>query len=183
MDSIRQARLVRLITLLVLVFMFTAGAAIAADTRKWVAPAGDSIHDPESPGTQALQRPAEALSRLPPNPAGNQVDWVKALREGLIAPRTQLEATTRVQTLDRDILMRRTVEMPYVRFPHLAHTEWLDCSNCHEKIFKLKAGTTPVSMLAILQGEYCGRCHGAVAFPLTECNRCHSVPRNAKTAK
>jgi len=183
METIRQSEPVRLIALLVLALLLATGTAFAADTRKWATPAGDSIHDPESPGTRALQRPAEALSRLPPNSAGNQVDWVKALREGLIAPRTQLEATTRVQTLDRDILMRRTVEMPYVRFPHLAHTEWLDCSNCHEKLFKLKAGTTPVSMLAILQGEYCGRCHGAVAFPLTECNRCHSVPRNAKTTK
>lgn len=157
-----------------------SGFTGAADTRKWARPAEDGIHDPDSAGTQALQPPSEALSRLPPDGAGNQVNWVKALRSGLITPRTQIDAATKVQTLDRDILMTRTVEMPYVRFPHLAHTEWLECGNCHEKLFKLKAGTTPVSMLAILQGEYCGRCHGAVAFPLTECNRCHSVPRKAK---
>lgn len=156
------------------------GATGAADTRKWAKPADDTIHDPDSPGTQALQLPGDALSKLPPDGAGNQVNWVKALRSGLIAPRTQIDSSTKVQTLDRDILMTRTVEMPFVRFPHLAHTEWLECGNCHEKLFKLKAGTTPVSMLAILQGEYCGRCHGAVAFPLTECNRCHSVPRKAK---
>jgi ribosomal protein L40E len=35
-----------------------------------------------------------------------------------------------------------------------------------------------MSMFAILQGEFCGRCHGAVSFPLTECRRCHSVPQN-----
>jgi hypothetical protein len=27
-------------------------------------------------------------------------------------------------------------------------------------------------------GEHCGRCHGAVAFPLTECTRCHSVQQD-----
>ena len=32
-------------------------------------------------------------------------------------------------------------------------------------------------MLLILAGEKCGLCHGAVAFPLTECLRCHSVQR------
>ena len=180
MRSVHRWRCFRAIVLAILVV--ATGAGIAADSRKWIAPAADTIHDPDNPGTQALQKPGEALSKLPPNGAGNQVDWVRALRDGLIAPRTKLETTTHVQTLDRDILMKRTVEMPYVKFPHLAHSEWLDCSNCHEKLFRTKAGTTPVSMLAILQGEYCGRCHGAVAFPLTECNRCHSVPRNAKAA-
>lgn len=175
-----RGRLLRAVTATVLVV--ATGSGTAADTRRWAVPAADALHDPDNPGTRALQPPGDALSRLPPNGAGNQVDWVRALRDGLIAPRTKLESTTHVQTLDRDILMRRTVEMPYVRFPHLAHSEWLDCSNCHEKLFRMKAGTTPVSMLAILQGEYCGRCHGAVAFPLTECNRCHSVPRNAKGA-
>ena len=69
-----------------------------------------------------------------------------------------------------------TATLRMVLFPHDIHTAWLECSNCHPKIFAEKAGATPVNMLAILQGEYCGRCHGAVSFPLTECNRCHSVP-------
>lgn len=151
----------------------------AGDSREWKPVTGDGLHDPDNPAAAVLQSPAEALKRLPPDTAGNQVNWVKALRDGYVKPRTTLDATTPVQTLDADILMKRTVEMPYVRFPHLAHTEWLECGNCHEKIFKSKAGATPISMFAILQGEYCGRCHGAVAFPLTECNRCHSVPHKA----
>jgi c(7)-type cytochrome triheme protein len=65
-----------------------------------------------------------------------------------------------------------------VRFPHRQHTEWLDCSNCHEKLFISKAGANKgVNMFQVLQGEYCGLCHGAVSFPLTECKRCHSVER------
>lgn len=155
-----------------------ATVAVAADSRTWKAISEDGLHDPGNPAAGILQNPSEALRLLPPDSAGNQVNWVKALRDGYIQPRTNLNETTRVRTLDTDILMKRTVEMPYVRFPHRAHTEWLDCGNCHDQIFRSKAGETPVNMLAILQGEYCGRCHGAVAFPLTECNRCHSVPHD-----
>lgn len=148
----------------------------------WLPLAQDGLHDPSIPDLRLLQDPAEALSRLPPDAVGNQVDWVKALEQGHINPRTNIHPETRIKVLDQDILMRETGEMPMVRFPHKQHTEWLDCGNCHEGLFKSKAGATPVNMLAILQGEYCGRCHGAVAFPLTECIRCHSVPRTATGA-
>lgn len=147
----------------------------ATPAEDWLALFEDGLHDPENPALDLLQEPAEALSLLPPDTAGNKVRWVKALRDGYIEPRTNIYPETKVNLLDQDIIMRRTGSASYVRFPHLVHTEWLDCSNCHNQIFSDKAGETPVTMLAILSGEYCGRCHGAVAFPLTECNRCHSV--------
>ena len=34
-----------------------------------------------------------------------------------------------------------------------------------------------ITMVKILDGEYCGLCHGAVSFPLSECNRCHAAKR------
>jgi hypothetical protein len=44
----------------------------------------------------------------------------------------------------------------------------------------MKAGATKFTgMFPILSGEKCGRCHGAVAFPLTECRRCHVVMRGS----
>lgn len=153
-----------------------AGAAWAGN---WLPLVQDGLRDPLNPSLRLLQYPAEALSKLPPDAVGNQVNWVKALEQGYINPRTNIHPETNIKVLDQDILMQETAEMPMVRFPHKQHTEWLDCSNCHEELFKSKAGATPVNMFAILQGEYCGRCHGAVAFPLTECNRCHSVPRTA----
>ena len=79
--------------------------------------------------------------------------------------------------------MEKTGEMPLVLFPHRPHTEWLDCSNCHDKIFVEKVGANQINMFTILSGQHCGQCHGAVAFPLTECNRCHSVPRSTFTGK
>lgn len=157
--------------------------ALAADERSWKDLAVDGLHDPASLALPSLQNPRDALRPLPADSAGNQVNWVKALRQGHIKPRTNLLETTRVQVLDQDVIMMRTAEMPYVRFPHLAHTEWLDCGNCHEGLFKSRAGATPINMFAILQGEYCGRCHGAVSFPLTECNRCHSVLKGSVVKK
>ena len=92
-------------------------------------------------------------------------------------PRTNIFPDARIEVLDLELIMDQTLQMPMVRFPHKAHTQWLDCANCHDKIFKKKAGGNPVNMFAILSGAYCGRCHGAVAFPLTECRRCHSQAR------
>jgi len=151
--------------------------------RQWAALGADGIRDPQSPAVAFLQQPSEALSVLPVAIDGNQVDWVKALADGLINPRSSVDPKFEVRRLDLDVLMRKTAGMPLVRFPHRQHTEWLDCSNCHDKIFKRKAGTSGTNMLAILEGEFCGQCHGAVSFPLTQCRRCHSVPRTTSEAQ
>ena len=157
------------------VVMLLAIAVSPVNAADWQPLVQDGLHDPANPALDLLQEPAEALSVLPPDTAGNKVRWVQALRNGYIEPRTNIYPETKVNLLDQDVIMKRTGSANYVRFPHLVHTEWLDCSNCHDHLFAQKAGETPVTMLAILSGEYCGRCHGAVAFPLTECNRCHSV--------
>jgi c(7)-type cytochrome triheme protein len=157
-----------------------AGLAVAAG--RWLPLATDGVHDPKSPAIGVLQEPAEALSALPPDTAGNQVNWVRALDEGHINPRTNVQPGTRVNLRMSEILLKNTGEMPMVRFPHRAHTAWLDCSNCHDQLFAQKAGATKINMFLILQGEKCGVCHGAVSFPLTECARCHSVPRGSPEA-
>ncbi|MBI2565564.1 MAG: hypothetical protein HYV63_00845 [Candidatus Schekmanbacteria bacterium] len=153
-----------------------AGVAVAAP---WGRLEDDGIHDRNNPGLPMLQQPADALSPLPPAKGGNGVDWRVALESGAISPRPTLDGAGSVKTLDLDILMKRTGQMPWVRFSHAIHTPWLDCSNCHEQIFATKAGETPVSMAQILEGRFCGVCHRSVAFPVTECDRCH---REAQTA-
>jgi c(7)-type cytochrome triheme protein len=154
-------------------------AASAVRAGDWLPLARDGVHDPASPALQLLQEPREALSTLAPDTAGNQVRWVEALDRGQIVPRANLLPGTQVKVLDLDVLMNLRGGTPIVRFPHRQHTLWLDCSNCHEQLFKSKAGANKLSMMQILQGEQCGVCHGAVSFPLTECTRCHSVPRAA----
>jgi c(7)-type cytochrome triheme protein len=161
------------------VMWMVAALAVAQQPRSWKPLDQDGIHDPASPAVEVLQPPAAALQGMPPDHVGNRVRWVDALRDGQIAPRTNILPGTEVKVLDHDVLMTDTAGMPVVLFPHLPHTEWLDCENCHDALFERKAGATNVSMFSILQGKHCGQCHGAVAFPLTECKRCHSVPRKA----
>lgn len=157
-----------------------AGLAWAGN---WKSLAEDGIHDPTNPALSQLQNPADALSQLPPHTAGNQVRWVDAMEQGAVTPRDNINPETKVQELNiadflPDILMKNTTELPMVVYPHKKHAEWLDCSNCHEAIFKYKIGGTPgFSKYAILEGEFCGRCHGAVAFPMTECKLCHTQYR------
>lgn len=150
---------------------------VLAANPVWKPLGNDDLHDPASPAIGVLQEPEEALIQLPSDTTGNKVLWNEALLEGHIEPRSSLFPDTMIEILDMDIIMENTSIMPLVMFPHSPHTEWLDCTNCHDQIFKEEVGANPINMFAILQGEYCGRCHGAVAFPLTECHRCHSVPR------
>lgn len=151
--------------------------------RSWSPLAKDGIHDPRSPAVTIKQQPAEALSVLPADRVGNQVRWVRALDDGAINPRTALNPETKIRLREDEIIVAKYGSMPAVVFPHRAHTLWLDCSNCHEKLFVSKAGANKLSMQRILDGEQCGLCHGAVSFPLTECLRCHSVARGSPEAQ
>ena len=166
--------------LLVSVLGLTQVPARGAD---WDPLKTDGVHDPKGPAVREkmLQEPKEALSRLAPDVnVGNKVRWVHALEQGQINPRASILPGTEVRVLDQDIFLNLKGGMPIVKFPHKQHTLWLDCANCHDHLFQSKTGATKISMLSILEGEQCGVCHGAVAFPLTECLRCHSVPRDNK---
>ena len=157
---------------------FFISTGLPGAEQNWKSLKNDGLHDPDNPAIDLLQEPAEALSQLPPDSVGNKVLWNQALQQGYIEPRTNIYPETKIEVIDMDIIMERTGEMPLVLFPHRPHTEWLDCTNCHDKIFIKKVDANPINMFAILSGNYCGQCHGAVAFPLTECNRCHSIVRS-----
>ncbi|MFQ5470211.1 MAG: c(7)-type cytochrome triheme domain-containing protein [Gammaproteobacteria bacterium] len=137
----------------------------------------DGIHDPDNHAVDVLQPPYEALIDFPRDNAGI-IDWIQAVKQGFIEPRADIDGKTQKQTLDKDIIFTDTGAMPHVRFPHLSHTLWLDCSNCHPAIFIEKKGANNIAMNDILTGKYCGLCHGKVAFPPTlNCMRCHSMPK------
>ncbi len=136
----------------------------------------DGIHDPDNDAVNTLQPPADAMKDFPRDSRGI-INWVDTLDRGLIAPRTGLTGGEKMHSVDFDVIFKNTASMPYVRFPHLPHTQWLTCKNCHPAIFLPQRGGNFVTMAAIIEGEYCGVCHGKVAFPPMECNRCHSVAR------
>jgi c(7)-type cytochrome triheme protein len=162
----------RLIALMVTV-MWTG--AVPAQPPFFTPLTEDGIHDPQGPAMAYLQQPVEALGPLPLDGEG-RTDWMAALRGGSIAPRADLIGKEKMKGIDLDIVMTNTSSLPAVKFPHRAHTEWLTCSNCHSQIFLPQKGGNFVTMAAILQGQYCGTCHGTVAFPPTTCNRCHNAP-------
>lgn len=117
---------------------------------------------------------AEVLTHLPKDFMGN-VNWVAAVESELIRPRPSIDPEA-VASPPMPLNVHLDPGIPgfEVVFPHEAHTYWLRCDNCHTEIFQMKAGTAPMTMTKILEGEYCGRCHGKVAFaPATACDRCH----------
>lgn len=142
----------------------------------------DGLHDPSNPSLKALQDPAESMAAFPQDRRGG-IDWVAALEKGIIQPRQSLSGEENMLIMDMDIIFTDTGQMPHVRFPHLAHTKWLDCSNCHPKIFIPQRGANNPSMDGILAGEHCGRCHDKIAFSLWICERCHSVPHENSPEK
>lgn len=146
-----------------------------------IQPSKDGIHDPTNPGTDLLQWPSEAFADFPKTNDGNRVDWVQTLSAGLIRPWTELE-DPEAEPFVMDLTIVRQVKgsMPNVVYPHLQHTEWLDCTNCHDEIFVPEKGANQISMAGILLGQKCGICHGKVAFPISDCRRCHSQPKTAE---
>ncbi len=163
-------------------------AALAIATQgvgagKWAALKEDGLHDPQNPAIEVLQEPAEALHVLAPDTAGNKVNWVTSIEDGLIEPRSSLTDKKRPRVLNSTVLMKNTLPMRFVRFPHRAHTQWMSCKNCHARIFIPEEGANPISMGRILEGKDCGVCHGAVSFPLTECDRCHNTDSSTVSAE
>jgi c(7)-type cytochrome triheme protein len=64
-------------------------------------------------------------------------------------------------------------------FPHWLHRIRFRCDVCHPAIFEMEKGANAVTMKAINEGEFCGKCHnGKTAFTVEfqNCTRCHQNP-------
>lgn len=123
---------------------------------------------------------AALLEQLPKNTAGG-TDWVRALNEKLIEPKPGLDPKAEDEPVfDLDVeLIPKDQPVFKATYPHKVHTQILACANCHPAIFKMEKGADPITMEKIFAGEFCGRCHGNVAFDVaTGCPRCHlGMPR------
>ncbi len=130
---------------------------------------------PVEPSEEEHPLPLEAL----PKAQKGYVDWVAAVKEGFIKPLASLDPNYNpMPPVDFKIRFRvKNKDVPDVVFPHQPHILWLGCRNCHPSIFLMRAGVNRVTMAEILRGESCGRCHGVVAFPISDCLRCHSKPK------
>lgn len=119
--------------------------------------------------------------KLPKERFGNGINWEKAEADGIIKPIDFLEGVTAKRSplkIQKDFTLEAKMGgMPEIIFSHKKHTSWNGCDLCHPEIFVgVKKGTTKYGMVEIFDGKFCGVCHGKVAFPLLDCQRCHSKP-------
>jgi c(7)-type cytochrome triheme protein len=158
----------------------TFNRLLQPETERNASPMSDGIHDPTGYGTTMLQPPRQAFETLPKSVSGNYVNWSRAIEENALNPRYNMhDPTVPPVVLDLNIVREVKGSMPDVVYPHKQHTVWLDCANCHPAIFIPQKGANQISMASILLGEKCGVCHGKVSFPVSECRRCHSKPKES----
>jgi c(7)-type cytochrome triheme protein len=122
-----------------------------------------------------------SLSALSPAPNGNKVDWVKALQNEEIKPENYVLEEDRPMEFKKEVVIESSwAGISPVIFQHEVHGKWLDCSNCHPEIFNIrKYATEDLAMENILKYEFCGVCHGKVAFPINDnCKKCHPEMKN-----
>ncbi len=127
-----------------------------------------------SPDKAKFEKMSAGIQRAP---FGNQVDWVSAVHFLQVKPKYSLYGDKPGSGMNYREQLELKAEWASVSpaiFPHDAHTQVLDCANCHPDIFHIKKKTTPhFKMEYILKGRFCGVCHLKVAFPINDCERCH----------
>ncbi len=203
-DQARSRRVRRTLALLMLAALSTAGCGQAARvfldlppasarTPRAAAPrAGGAAAggvagaiartEPELPTPlfETTLIPDSILAWIPRDHAGN-ADWVQALKRGLYRPRATLEMVpahvvdTGASAFAFDFYFQNDApdSLMDAVFPHSVHTALIDCRQCHGPVMRYK--TNKITMGAIFEGNFCGKCHGKVAFdPIKACERCHS---------
>jgi c(7)-type cytochrome triheme protein len=85
-----------------------------------------------------------------------------------------------------DVVMNNHSDKSGVRpviFPHWFHRLRFRCKVCHADLgFEFKAGGNQIDMLKIIDGQFCGACHnGEIAWPVDNCNLCHSAKPGTPT--
>jgi c(7)-type cytochrome triheme protein len=143
-------------------------------------------HSQEKPGKEADIRREQRekafrafADTMPRERGGNGINWEKAEEDGLIKLTDYIEgiSTKRPPMANqKDFTIGAKVEgVPEIIFSHKKHTVWNGCELCHPDIFVgVKKGTEKYSMIDLFAGKYCGACHGNVAFPQSDCRRCHT---------
>ena len=120
----------------------------------------------------------EFQKNMPRERFGNGIDWQKAEDKKKIKIVDYLEGVSikglKMEDPAELKLKPQENNMPEIVFSHVKHTKWSGCELCHPEIFGVRKGSMPYSMEEIFAGKYCGVCHGPVAFPNIDCQRCHT---------
>jgi len=120
----------------------------------------------------------EFRKQFPSERFGSGIDWLTAEEQNLVTLKDYLEGAsikrTKIQEPKEFDLSAKQPNMPDIIFSHEKHTVWNGCELCHPEIFGVKKDSMPYNMQEIFAGQYCGACHGSVAFPNIDCQRCHT---------
>lgn len=116
------------------------------------------------------------------------IDWEETEATGLIKPVDSLEGITIKKTALRTqqdfAIQARVTWASDIIFSHRKHTIWNGCELCHPEIFPAtKKGVVRYTMFHISNGQYCGVCHGKVAFATTSCGGCHKNMRDKESLR
>lgn len=145
----------------------TPGAAEAQERR----PAAGAPAPPATPGAPPIERvrdPDSVLAMLPRD-SGGGVDWVAAVRQGIVRPRPGPAAP--LPQFGFDFFFQAGDPEYDVDFRHSSHSLWLACRGCHSAVYRYRGTKTDMEMIDA--GESCGVCHRTVAFTPDACYRCH----------
>ena len=119
-------------------------------------------------------------SGFPKGRFGNGVDWEAAELMGRIKLVDTLPGISVVRKpleIPKDYnIEAKTAGLPEIIFSHKKHAVWNGCELCHPDIYSVKTGATKYTMQDVFAGKFCGVCHSSVAFPTTDCQRCHTKP-------
>lgn len=158
-------------------------AETTANSQQPASPAGQPVFNQpttflptenitERPEVESVTTWSEAEAILPKDDS-DEIDWVEAMRQGIILPRATGDRLARGDPVfGLDFYLKGPDEMFDAFFPHSTHTALLDCKSCHTTIFRYR--DNEITMDANYEGKYCGSCHGKVAFSLYSCARCHT---------
>ena len=111
---------------------------------------------------------------------GNNIDWEAAELGGkikLIDTLPEISVKRRPLDVPKDYSIEaKMAGLPEIIFSHKKHAVWNGCELCHPDIYAVKTGATKYTMEDVFAGKFCGACHGSVAFPAIDCQRCHVKP-------
>jgi c(7)-type cytochrome triheme protein len=117
--------------------------------------------------------------KYPKERFGNGVDWERTEQDGYIKLVDYIEGVSirrPAMAVQKDFTINaRVAGMAGINFSHGKHTVWNGCEVCHPELFVgVKRGLTKYAMSDFYEGKFCGACHLKVAFPLLDCQRCHT---------
>lgn len=108
------------------------------------------------------------------------INWMKLKELNVINPIASIDGRSNEKIRETKIYFQpRSLSMPDVLFDHKLHSWWINCSTCHNRLFKDKLGANDINMVDMSKGKYCGSCHMKVSFTFSNCLWCHKQPRGA----